>query len=174
MGHKVAPVSQEWYTPPDYIRIVKSVLGEIWLDPASSPAANEIVQARQFYQVGDNALGRDWWSTTLFLNPPFGRDPESGKHNMPLWTTKLDRQYRAGIVQEAILLCNANTGTAWFKRLFDYPICFVDHRIHFIEGRTGKPQSSPMYDQCFVYFGISKERFAREFSVLGSVVQRIA
>lgn len=57
-----------------------------------------------------------------------------GKSNQDIWATRLIEQYQIGNVTEAILLVNANTGDRWFQKLWAYPICFVDHRIHFIPG----------------------------------------
>ena len=37
------------HTPPEILNLVRAVLGEIELDPASSAAANERVKAKTFY-----------------------------------------------------------------------------------------------------------------------------
>ena len=38
----------EWYTPAKHIELVRSVLGEIDLDPASHPFAQQTVRLRSF------------------------------------------------------------------------------------------------------------------------------
>lgn len=45
--------SAEWFTPPRYIEAVREVLGAIDLDPASSLAANRIVQAKRYFTEVD-------------------------------------------------------------------------------------------------------------------------
>ncbi len=175
MGHKREPAHAEWFTPPRYLEMVRKVFDRgIDLDPASSPAANRVVQARRFFTPLQDGLAQNWRCLTLFLNPPYGRrNGKSGPYNMPLWVAKLVEEFDAGNVEQAILLCNANTGTSWFRPLFRFPICFVRHRIHFIDSRTGSPQRDPMYDQAFVYLGPYGQRFARVFGEIGTVVRDV-
>jgi hypothetical protein len=46
--------SQEWYTPQHCIRAVKEVLGNIELDPASSPEANQYVKAHRYFTIEED------------------------------------------------------------------------------------------------------------------------
>ena len=62
----------EWYTPPAVIKAVRTVLGEIDLDPASTAEANHIVGAKNFFTKDDDGLKHDWLGK-IFCNPPYSR-----------------------------------------------------------------------------------------------------
>jgi len=66
--------TDRWFTPPYIIEMVKEVLGEIDLDPASEEKANEVVGAREFYT--QNALNETWVANKVFLNPYAQFKPE--------------------------------------------------------------------------------------------------
>jgi len=157
--------SNEWYTPLRYIQAAQEVLGQIDLDPASSEVANETVRAVNYFAIDEDGLNQEW-DGRVFLNPPYGRD--SGQED---WSGKLIEEYEAGRVDEAVLLVNAVTDTKWFQRLWDYTICFVDHRISF--DKPGGGQDRPTHGNVFVYFGKHQERFIRIFSQFGVIAQRI-
>lgn len=161
--------SNEWYTPTRYIEAVRQVLGTIDLDPASCEMANQTIQAERFFSDNDDGLAHEWQGT-VFLNPPYGKD--GGESNAGKWTRHLIEQYRKGNTAEAILLVNAFTESGWFKPLFDFPICFTDHRIKFY--RPGAEANQPAHGSAFVYLGKDIDGFARVFSEFGTVVARLA
>jgi hypothetical protein len=168
--------SAEWFTPACYIKAVREVLGTIDLDPASCEAANRIVGARCYFTAADNGYMREWRGN-IFLNPPYGwcypdgRCKEKGGLSAQgHWAKRLIAQYQAGNVTEAILLVNANTGEQWFQALWDFPICFVNHRIQFIPGEGTDPRKQPTKSNAFVYFGPRPARFREVFGQFGQVV----
>lgn len=152
--------SVEWYTPNLYVEAVRSVLGQIDLDPASCAYANQTVRASTFYTKEDNGLLREWQGR-VFLNPPYGRDQWK-------WSTRLIEQYTKGHVVSAILLIGALTDRKAFQHLLNYPICFTDHRICFYG--TENTANRPTYGSAFVYFGNSLPSFAQVFSPFGRIV----
>lgn len=157
--------SNEWYTPRQYIEAVQALLGQIDLDPASSELANETVRAVNYFTIEDDGLNQEW-DGTVFLNPPYGRDG-----GQEAWSGKLIEEYEAGRVTEAVLLVNAVTDTKWFQRLWNYTICFVDHRISF--DKPGGGQDRPTHGNVFVYFGPNYQRFINIFNQFGVIAQRI-
>lgn len=156
--------THEWYTPKKYIDAARSVLGAIDLDPASSAIANQTIEAANFYSLSDNGLSQPWHGR-VWLNPPYGKI--NNQSNQALWSQRLIVEYRAGNVQQAILLVNAQTSEKWFQPLWQFPICFSDHRIRF-ESPTGKGKS-PTHGNAFIYLGSSVERFQAVFSQFGEV-----
>jgi ParB family chromosome partitioning protein len=159
----VSSKSNEWYTPLPYIEAVRLVLGKIDLDPASCALANTIVQADQFHSEADDGLAQPW-SGHVYLNPPYAKLG-------PKFVEKLIAEYESGNVTEAILLVNSHcTDSKWFKPLFNYVLCFTDHRSKFWnqDGIGG----APTHGSIFVYFGPNPEKFEEHFEQFGAVVQK--
>lgn len=159
--------NNEWYTPRKYIEAARTVLGNIDLDPASSAYANETIHADKYYTIEDDGL-RQRWDGRVFLNPPYGKDGKES--NQALWSRTLIEQYEEGIVLAAVLLVNAVPGNRWFAPLWDFPICFPDHRIRFYNesGEVGQPTHS----NALVYLGDDVDTFAEIFSEFGVVAVR--
>ncbi len=142
-------------------------MGEIDVDPASCAQANETVKATTYYDIDTNGLDKEWIGR-VWMNCPYGRD--GGDSNQATWTQLLIEQYQTGIITEAVVLVHSATDTFWFQRLFQFPICFTDHRIRFtspVESRSG-----PTHGSALVYLGPQPERFAEVFSQFGTVVKR--
>lgn len=164
--------SNEWFTPPRYIELVKQVFdgGYIDLDPFSSEEANKIVGARRIFTEKDSAWGKDLTAKNVFMNPPYGKvgnDSQAG-----LACSSVISAYWSELVGEAIILVNSCTGSKWFQPLFDWTICFVDHRIRYISPDGKKNQ--PTKDNVFVYLGPNWKRFAEVFKSIGRIRIRSA
>lgn len=159
--------SNEWFTPAQYVDAARKLMGAIDVDPASCELANETIKAKKFYAKKDNGLFQPW-SGRVWLNPPYGFD--GGASNQELWTRQLIERYTAGLVTEAVLLVNANTEAKWFQPLYNYLICFTDHRIRFYN-ESGN-SSQPTQGNALVYFGKQDRRFIELFSPFGTVVRR--
>ena len=94
-----------------------------------------------------------------------------GESSAGKWGAKLIEEYRSGRCTAAVLLVNAVTDAGWFQPLFDFPICFTDHRIEFYTP-TGQPRS-PVSGNAFVYFGDHVKDFARAFAELGRTMKAV-
>ena len=62
----------ELITPPDLVESAHTLMGGIDLDPASSRAAQEFVQADQFFTPQDDGLNCQQWHGKVYLFPPSG------------------------------------------------------------------------------------------------------
>jgi hypothetical protein len=152
--------SVECYTPTKYIEAVRRVLGGIDLDPASCAEANRVVRATRYFSKEQDGLSQPWRGLT-WLNCPYCG--QAGP-----WIAKLDKEYRAGSVTAAIVLVSGRDFDAkWFQPLFDYPLCFTNHRVAFY-----KNGSNPQTGSIFAYLGPDPDAFEREFAQFGNVMAR--
>lgn len=174
---KTSGRSNEWYTSSRYIEAARVVMGGIDLDPASSDLANQTVKATNYYTIEDDGLKQEWHGR-VWLNPPFGRKDAAangfggGKTIMGIFIKKLIEEYRAGRVEQAILLATAKTDASWFFSLWDYPVCIANHRVIFT--RPGMEPQGHFYGTIFVYLGPDEARFIDIFSQFGPVMKQVS
>lgn len=150
----------ELFTPAAYVALVREVLNEIDLDPASNEQAQATIRAKVFYTVKDNGLEREW-PGRVFLNPPYHRDLA------PLFVRKLIEEHLAGRTTEAVMLVNNATDTEWFylAQGAAQAICFTRGRINFL--RPGGEIVFPTQGQAFFYLGANRDRFHAVFEDVG-------
>ncbi|MCI0560725.1 MAG: phage N-6-adenine-methyltransferase [Nitrososphaera sp.] len=161
--------SFEWYTPVRYLEAAREVLGEIDLDPASNEHANRSVRAKEFFDEQTNGLEQDWHGR-VFMNPPYGRDEEYGSL-AGAFCDKAMAEYESGNVEACIILVNSLHSQNWQAALYDYVVCFVDHRIQFVSS-DGEENKNPTFQNIFVYLGPDPDSFWRVFSKFGYVMRR--
>lgn len=157
--------SVEWFTPPFYVGLVRAVLEEIDLDPASHLVAQEWIKARnaRFVEGMDSP-----WRGRVFCNPPYGK--ENGKSSQAVWSAFMAEQYRAGYMTEGVLLVNSTHGYKWYEELWaNHPVCCLRDRIRFVR-EDGSVGGQAKRGQTFVYFGERPYAFAHVFSPHGRIV----
>lgn len=155
--------SDEYITPKIYVDVIRRVLGgEIYLDPASSDAANAVVGAVKYFTKADDALAHQWGARTAYLNGPFSK--------LKPFVNKLVDSHLAGDIPAAIVLVNGfYLDSEWCQRLLDFPICITDHRIEF-DGPDVCRRGVPRVLSVFVYLGPAWDAFEREFKQFGKVM----
>lgn len=162
--------SVEWYTPTKYIEAAREALGGIDLDPASNDRANEIVKAVAFFTKKDDGLERDWHGR-VFVNPPYGTSEKYGSL-ASAFCNKAITEYERDKVSACVILVNSVHSQNWQAALYDYTVCFVDHRIQFISG-DGEENKNPTFQNIFVYLGRDPLRFAGAFKEIGYVMRKL-
>jgi hypothetical protein len=140
--------------------LVRQVLGEIDLDPASTQTAQVTIQAATYYTLVQRGLTQSWFGR-VWLHPP--QYAKIGK-----WVNKVIAEYEAGHVTEAVVLVKAAVGSKWFQRLSQlFSICLPKAPIPFRD-ELGNPQETDQGYMIF-YLGANPERFKSVFSTVGSI-----
>lgn len=152
--------SNEHYTPKAILEAVVECLGGIDLDPCSNSHCSPNVPATHHFTQEDNGLAQVW-KGRVFMNPPYGNE-------VGPWVEKLVSEHEAGNVTAAISLVASRTDTQWFKRLRDYPCCFVEGRLKFVGSKDAAPFPSAIF-----YLGEDIAAFHFCFSEIGDIWQRI-
>lgn len=155
--------SDEWYTPPEWIGRVRTVLRGIDLDPASCAHAQQTVRAAAFFDKDTDGLTQSW-EGRVFLNPPY---------SSPLcsqFVSKLIEEWAYGRVLEAIVLTNSSTETRWYQALLRSCTCIMlpSARIRFL--RQDASPVRPMYGSTLFYFGSNLCRFNSVFREHGTIL----
>jgi DNA N-6-adenine-methyltransferase Dam len=145
-------------TPREVLDPVVEVLGKIDLDPCAEAHGDRAnVPARDHYTKKDNGLAKPW-KGRVFMNPPYGLEVNE-------WVSALINFHKSGDVPEAIALVSSRTDNGWFNAFNEYPVCFVDHRLHFSGADNGA-----MFPSAIFYLGSAhRAAFERRFMQLGSV-----
>jgi hypothetical protein len=150
----------EHYTPENIIAPTLACLGEIDLGPCSDGGDPPNVPARMHYTADDDGLAHPWQGR-IYMNPPYGR-------KIGDWVDKLCAEHEAGRVTEAIALLPSRTDTQGWKRLREYPVCFVQGRLTFVGSQDPAP-----FPSAVLYLGPDIARFCRAFHHLGDIYRRL-
>lgn len=166
-------LTDDWFTPPEWVDPAREVMGDIDLDPASHAQANdECVKAAHWYSKEQNGLDRSLpWFGRMWINPPYGTGAESQK----MFMARLRQEISAGNVQQAVTCLNLGAmATQWFRREMG-PIatahCVPFERISFIPPRGVKRNKwSPLNGTVFSYTGPHTAKFIEVYRPLGHVL----
>lgn len=152
----------EWYTPAEYIELVRLFFGEIDLDAASSDHAQKTIKAKQYFTVERDGLMQEWHGR-VWLNPPYAQP------FIQQFAEKMVSEVTAGNVYEAVMLTHNYTDTKWFHLAESVAsrLCFTRGRIGFID--PDGVVAAPTQGQAFFYYGDRGDEFAAAFAHVGFV-----
>lgn len=180
---KHSSASNEHMSPEAVAKASVKTLGRIDLDPASSPLANKVIGAEQFFTFMDNGLKREWHGN-VFLNPPGGTVKNPGsitRSRQALWWWKLQEEYKANRTAGGIFLgfsIEVLQTTQMMEDILlplDFPFCIPRKRLAYDLGVGHKriTGDSPPHGNVIVYLPTredpSARRFEAEFSHIGKV-----
>ena len=160
-------ITGERYTPPDIVNRARRALeGRIDVDPMSSAVANEIVQARRYYDgVTYDGLEENW-NGHVFINPCGGLVKEAWKH--------LTRMYRSHVCSAAVWIGFSLEQLTYLQRTGDFSIfgsdaiCFPDKRIKYLNSHL-EPMGAPTHASYIAYLGRRRDLFRDAFMEIGTV-----
>jgi hypothetical protein len=169
-GREPVTLTKDWNTPPEILDSVREAFGgQIDLDPCSNDYS--MVNARISYSLpAHDGLVETWDYPTIFVNPPYGSDPNRGTR-IAHWFSRIGDAVESG--SQVIALVPVATNTSHWKN-FVFPIasaiCFLyQPRVRFyiggIEDRKGAPMSCAV-----IYYGPNLEDFSDAFRKHGAVV----
>ena len=143
----------EWQTPAKYVELVRKVLGQIDLDPASCDDAQETVRAVKYFTKENNALEQTWHGR-VFMNPPYS----SGM--IAPFIDKFLQEHEAGRIS-GIVLTNNDADRYWYHRLWVQCVAFCNTRgrIHF--NHPAHKVDHPRQGQTFFLFDLYPPRNSR-------------
>jgi len=156
--------SDDWQTPCRYLECARQVLGGIDVDPTSSAAAQQQVQAATYYTQEDDGLTKPW-SGTVWCNPPYAR------RIVEAFVQKLLEEVRTGRTTAAILLTNAYSDTAWWHLAAAAcsALCLTKGRIYFLRP-DGEQPTQPSFGSSFFYYGNQVDLFREAFAPHGLIL----
>ncbi len=160
LGPLMTSQTNEWYTTPDIINLAIEVMGGIDLDPCSNSKESPNVPAQHHLTKEDNGLGYPWFGR-VYMNPPYGTA-------IAEWVDKLATEYEEGRVEQAIALTPARPDTRWFRRLRDYPRCFMFGRVKFNDHENSAP-----FPTMLVGLGCDRQQFINVLSEMGDIYERV-
>jgi len=158
--------SDEWLTPEPVIAAAAILMGAIDLDPCAESREPHNVPATLHLSKANDGLSK-LWRGRIFMNPPY-----SAVDN---FAEKLIRDWRGGLVEQAIALVAVRTDAAWFRMFKIAPVCFISGRLRFRRackaGVGSEEITSAPFPSAAIYLGPEsrKRQFCAAFAPLGQI-----
>ena len=174
--------SGEWYTPPEWIELVRETLGSIDFDPCSSAKANEIVRAK----IYETCTRDSWLNANIFVNPPGSCRPSllykfGTCKNSKRCSCKLPQEFIRRSMQAAMggadiiyLAFSVNQLRQLGKLLRHVPhklgvsVATPHDRIAYLDPKTMQPVRGTNCDSAFVCLSLSQDVTKRFHDVFGA------
>lgn len=163
--------TNEWYTPPPIINSARRLMGDIDIDPASNPTAQQWIQAKTYYRQHQDGLKLPWCGR-LLLNPPYGKkNIKLGIHGAAAWLNRAYLEYQQGNVTEGVVIARGDSDAI---KLLTQNCLFVDcDRIAFISC-DGTISTKPVPGTRIFYLGNNAEGFIELFRQYGTILRAVS
>lgn len=169
--NNAASLSQDWCTPPKYVRAVREFFsGRIELDPCSNQ--HSIVKADVEYCLPEkDGLHESWNYHTIYVNPPYGADRKRGT-TIRDWLRRCagaNAKHGAEVLALVPVAVNTRHWKLYVWGAATAVAFLYDTRLRFLVNGKDAGKGAPM--ACaMVYWGQDYERFESIFLRFGAVV----
>ncbi|MGZ0745716.1 DNA N-6-adenine-methyltransferase [Haloparvum sp. AD34] len=128
--------TDEWATPPEFLRPLAEAVGGFDLDAASGAENSPI--AEHAYTEDDDGLAQPWFGT-VWCNPPYSE--------MATWTDKVVSELHRDDVDAILYLCKGDTSTDWWHQALAEAtaVGMLDTRLSFGDGSDSAPFASHVF-----------------------------
>lgn len=128
--------TDEWATPPDFLRPLKEAVGGFDLDAAAGAEDSPIAESA--YSEDDDGLAQPWFGT-VWVNPPYSAMEE--------WTKKVISELHRDDVEAILYLCKGDTSTNWWHTALAEAtaIGMLDSRLSFGDSSRSAPFASHVF-----------------------------
>ena len=152
---------EDWWTPPAILAAARTAMGGIDLDPCSSPAANEVVQALRIFSMEDDGLSQDW-AGRVWMNPPFRLA------KIRQFTSKLISSLQSGEAEQACTITFLGLETDWGQSLLANAnmLCVPRTRLKWPKEGT-LTNTEPLVGSVVFGFSVDADRFSQAFEEIG-------
>jgi phage N-6-adenine-methyltransferase len=132
----ISDETDEWATPPEFVRPLAEAIGGFDLDPASGAERSPV--ADETYTEADDGLHTPWYGRT-WVNPPYSE--------MEAWVERAIGQHNAGNTELIVMLCKGDSSTDWWQRAVVEAdtIAMLDSRLEFGDAGNGAPFPSHVF-----------------------------
>ena len=136
MGVFTSSKTDEWATPPEFLRPLAEAVGGFDLDAAAG--AEESPIAESVYTEDDDGLAQPWFGT-VWVNPPYS--------DMEQWTEKVVSELHRDDVDTILYLCKDDTSTNWWHTAVGEAsaVGMIDYRLSFGGGSSSAPFASHVF-----------------------------
>lgn len=128
--------TDEWATPPDFVRPLADAVNGFTLDPCSG-AENSPIAANQ-YTIQDDGLTQPWYGD-VWCNPPYS--------DMEDWTDKVIEESTRGETDVILYLCKGDSSTDWWHAAVEEAtaVAMIDSRLSFGDDEDSAPFCSHVF-----------------------------
>jgi phage N-6-adenine-methyltransferase len=130
LGAFTSQETDEWATPPSFVRPLAAALDGFDLDPCSG-AENSPV-ASETFTAAEDGLAQAWFGD-VWVNPPYSE--------MEAWTRKAINEANRSATARVVMLCKGDSSTDWWQSAVRQAsaVAMLDRRLSFGDGEAGAP-----------------------------------